>query len=97
MIKKTHTSAQAEFIRKILLTGLDDVRIIFVKLAVKLANLKIISALKEKEQKRISNDILMLYVPLAMRLGLDYIKNNLEDLAFKTLHPKAYEEISQFF
>ncbi len=97
MIKKTHTSAQAEFIRKILLTGLDDVRIIFVKLAVKLANLKIISALKEKEQKRISNDILMLYVPLAMRLGLDYIKNNLEDLAFKTLHPKAYEEISHFF
>ncbi|MDH3353484.1 MAG: HD domain-containing protein, partial [Nanoarchaeota archaeon] len=97
MIKKNNASVQAELVRKILLTGLDDIRIIFVKLAVKLANLRIISALKEKEQKRIAEDILTLYVPLATRLGLDYIKNNLEDLAFKTTKPKKYEEISNFF
>ncbi|MBS3087724.1 bifunctional (p)ppGpp synthetase/guanosine-3',5'-bis(diphosphate) 3'-pyrophosphohydrolase [Candidatus Pacearchaeota archaeon] len=97
VIKKNNTLVQAEMVRKILLTGLDDVRVVFVKLAVKLANLRIISALKEKEQRRIAEDILEIYVPLAMRLGLDYIKNNLEDLAFKTLHPRKYEEISNFF
>ena len=96
-IKRSNASVQAEVVRKILLTGLDDVRIIFVKLAVKLANLRIISALKGVEQKRIAGDILELYVPLAMRLGLDYIKNNLEDLAFKTIHPRKHEEISNFF
>ena len=96
-IKKNHSSEQAEFMRKVLLTGLDDVRIIIVKLAVKLANLKIISSLKKDEQKRISRAVLELYVPLSARLGLDYIKNNLEDIAFKTIHPKVYEEISNFF
>lgn len=96
-IKKNNASIQADLVRKILLAGLDDFRIIFVKLAVKLANLRIISALKRDEQKRIANDILMIYVPLAMRLGLDYIKNNLDDLAFKTIYPKKYEEISNFF
>jgi len=93
IIKKKNSSAQAELVRKILLAGLDDFRIIFVKLAVKLANLRIISALKESEQKRIARDILELYVPLAMRLGIDYIKNDLEDTSFKILHPRKYREI----
>jgi GTP diphosphokinase / guanosine-3',5'-bis(diphosphate) 3'-diphosphatase len=97
VIRKRNALVQAEMIRKILLTGLDDVRVVFVKLAVKLANLRIISALKEKEQRRIAEGVLEIYVPLAMRLGLDYIKNNLEDLAFKIIHPKKYEEISNFF
>ena len=96
-IKKSNTFVQADLVRKILLTGLDDFRIIFIKLAVKLANLRIISALERKEQKRIANDILTIYVPLAMRLGLDYIKNGLDDLAFKTIYPRKYEEISNFF
>ncbi len=96
-IKKNNAQAQAEVVRKILITGLSDVRIIFVKLAVKLGNLRIISALKEREQRRIAGDILDLYVPLAMRLGLDYIKNNLEDLAFQIIHPRAHREISNFF
>jgi len=96
-IKKNNAQVQADLVRKILLTGLDDFRIIFVKLAVKLANLRIISALKKKERERIANDILVIYVPLAMRLGLDYIKNNLDDLAFKTIYPRKYEEISNFF
>ena len=96
-IRKNNTNVEAELVRKILITGLDDVRIIFVKLASKLANLRIISVLSKKEQKRISEDVLDIYVPLAMRLGLDYIKNNLEDLAFKTLHPRKHEEILNFF
>ncbi len=96
-IKKNNSLAQADIVRKILLTGLDDIRIIFVKLAVKLANLRIISALKPSEQKRIAKGILELYVPLATRLGLDYIKNELDDTAFRTLYPKKYEEISHFF
>ncbi len=96
-IKKNNSAAQAELVRKILLSGLDDIRVVFVKLAVKLANLRIIYALEEKEQKRIAEDILELYVPLAMRLGLDYIKNNLEDMAFKVKHPRKHEEISNFF
>ncbi len=96
-IKKNNPSARTELMRKMLIMGLDDIRIIFVKLAVKLANLRIISGLERKEQKRIADDILTLYVPLASRLGLDYIKNNLEDLAFKTIHPKQYKEISNFF
>lgn len=96
-IKKSNESVQAEVVRKILISGLDDIRVIFVKLAVKLANLRIISSLDTKRQKKIAEDIMELYVPLAMRLGLDYIKSNLEDLAFKTIHPKKYEQISNFF
>lgn len=96
-IRKKNLAVQADLIRKILLSGLSDVRIVFVKLAVKLANLRIISALPAREQKRIAKDILDIYVPLASRLGLDYIRSNLEDLAFKIIHPKKYEEISHFF
>ncbi len=96
-IRNNNFSVQADLVRKILLTGLNDVRVVFVKLAVKLANLRIISALEEKEQKRIAEDILELYVPLATRLGLDYIKNNLEDLAFRVIHPRKCQEISNFF
>jgi GTP pyrophosphokinase len=96
-IRKKNASVNADLVRKILLTGLEDVRVVFVKLAVKLANLRIISALKEGEQKKIAKDILEIYVPLAMRLGLDYIRNNLDELAFKTIHPRQYEQISNFF
>lgn len=96
-IRKNHALVQAELVRKILLTGLDDVRVVFVKLAAKLANLRIISFLDAAEQKRIAKDVLEIYVPLAMRLGLDYVKRELEDLAFKILHPKKYAEILNFF
>lgn len=96
-IRRKHYSSDPDLIRKILISGLSDVRIVFVKLAVKLANLETISCLKEKERERICEDILSIYVPLAERLGLDYIRNNLEDLAFRTLHPRKYEEISNFF
>jgi guanosine-3',5'-bis(diphosphate) 3'-pyrophosphohydrolase len=96
-IRAKHLDSDAGLIRKILISGLDDVRVVFVKLAVKLANLETVGALERSEQKRICEGVLDLYVPLAERLGLSFIRNRLEDLAFQNLHKKKYKEILNFF
>ena len=95
-VKKGNKNLEAGIIRKILLTSLYDVRIILVKLAVKLASLNTIQVFAKK-QKEIAKEVLDIYVPLATRLGLEYIRTRLESLAFKIVYPKQYLEISNFF
>jgi GTP diphosphokinase / guanosine-3',5'-bis(diphosphate) 3'-diphosphatase len=95
-IKTRNEALDAEVLRKIFLTALNDVRVVLIKLANKLDNLRSISALEQKEKIRIATEVLDIYAPLAYRLGVDKIKTELEDLAFQTINPRKYEEIQNY-
>lgn len=95
-IKSRNPSLEAEALRKILLATLKDVRVIFVKLANKLDNLKSINCLQKEEQERICREVLEIYAPLAYSLGVENIRVQLENLAFKVLNPHKYREIADF-
>ena len=95
-IKSKNKSLEANTLRKILLVTIKDVRIIFVKLADKLDNLKTIQMLPANEQKRIVKEVLEVYAPLANRFGLEYIRRQLEEEAFKKMNPRRYKEIVKF-
>ncbi len=95
-VKSRNTSLKAEALRKILLATFSDIRIILIKLADKLENLRDIHFIEQSEQKRIAQEVLDIYAPLAYRLGVDRIKSELEDLAFRTLKPSKYREIARF-
>lgn len=81
---------QAESIRKIILAMTDDLRVIFIKLADRVHNLKTLKFLPEDKQKKIAQETLEIYVPIANRLGMGRIKAELEDLSFRYVTPEEY-------
>ncbi len=90
-----NSTLQAENFRKILLTLSDDVRVILIKLADRLHNMRTLGSLPYKKRMKIAGETIYLYAPMAHRLGLYAIKTELEDLSLKFRHPKVYEEISR--
>jgi guanosine-3',5'-bis(diphosphate) 3'-pyrophosphohydrolase len=87
--------AEAENYRKLIVAMAEDVRVILIKLADRLHNLRTIEYLGKQKQVQKARETLDVYAPLAHRLGIHALKWELEDLAFQTLHPRKYEEIKQ--
>ncbi len=91
--KQTKQKEQAETLRKMLLATIQDARVIIIKLADKLHNMRTIMFQPEYKQKYIAQEVLDIYAPLAGRLGMSKIRSELEDLAFRVLHPEEYNAI----
>jgi len=84
---------QAESFRKMLLAMVDDIRVILVKLADRLHNMRTLGHLPEERQRRIAQETLDIFAPIASRLGMSKLKNELEELAFRHLEPDGYESL----
>lgn len=89
------TSEQAEYFRKVLLTLSDDVRVILIKIADRLHNMRTLGSMPPHKQIKITSETIYLFAPLAFRLGLYSIKTELEDLSLKYRFPEQYDEIKQ--
>ncbi len=91
----TNTSQQAENFKKILLTLTDDPRVILIKLADRLHNMRTLDSMKREKQLKIASETVWVYAPLAHRMGLYSIKTELEDLSMKYMEPDTYKDIAQ--
>ena len=89
------TSAQAENFKKLLLTMSNDIRVILIKIADRLHNMRTLGSMLPNKQYKIAGETLYIYAPLANRLGLYKIKTELENLSFKYEHPEEYAEIEE--
>src|ERR687894_744072 len=85
---------QAENVRKMLLAMVDDVRVVLVKLADRLHNMRTLHHLRPDKRKRIAQETLDIFAPIAHRLGMGRVRGELEDLAFKHLHPEDFQELA---
>ena len=92
-ISDSNSTAQSETLKKVLFTLKYDVRIILIKLADRLHNMRTMDIMPREKQMKIASETLYIYAPLANRLGLYAIKSELEELSFKYLQPTVYEEI----
>ena len=93
---KEKLTASAMSFRKMLLASIEDVRVLFIKLCDRLHNMLTLDVLRPDKQKRIAEETLVVYAPIAHRLGISAIKNILEDLAFKYVMPEEYAKIDDF-
>jgi len=94
-VMDTNTSQQAENFKKILLTLTDDPRVILIKLADRLHNMRTMDSMKREKQLKISSETVYVYAPLAHRMGLYNIKTEMEDLSMKYMEPDTYRYIAQ--
>jgi len=95
VVESKNTTQQAENFKKILLTLADDPRVILIKIADRLHNMRTLDSMSRDKQLKIASETTFLYAPLANRLGLYEIKSELEDLSLKYTETEVYEEISQ--
>lgn len=86
---------QAEGFRKLILATAKDIRVVLIKLADRLHNMRTLEHLREDKQKRIASETFDIYAPLSHRLGINWVTNELEDLSFKFLHPDEYKTLSK--
>ena len=84
---------QAENFRRMFLAMVDDIRVILVKLADRLHNMRTLGHVPDEKRERIARETLDIYAPIANRLGMSKVKNELEELSFKALEPRAYEDL----
>jgi len=91
----SHEEQQAESFRKMLLAMAKDIRIVLIKLADRLHNMRTLGFLSPENQVKIAQETLDIYAPLANRLGIDRIKTELEDLSFRYLHPEEFNKLAR--
>ncbi len=92
---QTKIQKQADYIRKMILAMSKDMRVLLVKLADRLHNMRTLKFMKEERRRAIAQETLDIYSPLAARLGIDWVKRELEDLCFMYLHPDEYEALKK--
>ena len=91
----TREEAQAENLRKMMLAMVDDIRVVLIKLADRLHNMRTLEHLQPERQHKIAQETLEIYAPIAHRLGMGKIRGELEDLGFRFLDPAGYEQVEK--